>query len=332
MTTAEDVLVGYFRLMSFNGAAHVYRCAEEAGLLRELQTGRKHVDELAAACGLKARPTRLLLDAVAATGVVTATGDDGYALSPLGQMLAGGSYRNLGDEYWSHLPKFLASNTPIMKMDDRELSEAHYQSQAAILGWMLTPAAECAANLLSNELPADAAIVDVGAGSAIWSLKLASQMEAATVIASDWPAVLEVALETARQHGLQHRFKTIAGNYHDIALPTSQFDVAILANVTHLETPDGNRHLFTKILQTLKPQGRVVIIDVFAGQPAGDLNRTLYTLGLALRTKEGQVYTAAELDQMLGGCGFRPAKLLPLPVPPYIMGMLVAERAIAERT
>lgn len=326
MTTAADFLVGYFRLMSFNGAAHVYRCAEQTGLFRELQSGRKQVDEIAAACNLKVRPTQLLLDAVGATGVVIANGDGSYALSALGQMLCSGSYRHLGDEYWSHLPQFMVSDMPITKMDYVETSEAHYQSQAAILGRMLTPAAQCAARQLRDELPAAAAILDVGAGSAIWSLTLASKLPAATVTASDWPAVLEVAVETAAQFGLQQRLTTIAGNYHEVNFGAAQFDLAIVANVSHLETPANNRQLFAKIYRALKPHGRIVIVDVFAGQPEGDLNRTLYTLGLALRTAHGRVYDEVELNGMLSASGFGPARLRPLDVPPYILGMLVAQR------
>ena len=49
-------------------------------------------------------------------------------------------------------------------MDDVAKSEAFYQTQAAVLGWMLGPAAECAAQALASTLPPKAAILDIGAG------------------------------------------------------------------------------------------------------------------------------------------------------------------------
>jgi hypothetical protein len=76
--------------------------------------------------------------------------------------------------------------------------------------------------------------------------------------------------------------------------------------------------------RALKPAGRVAIIDVFSGQPQGDLNRTLYTLGLALRTEHGRVYAAEELSALLRECGFADPQLFALAVPPHVMGMLVA--------
>jgi len=328
MSAAEDFLVGYFRLMNVNGAAHVYREAGRAGIFRELNAGRKTAAELAKACGTAPRPTQLVLDALVPLGVVANVDADAdghaYELSPLGQMLLGGSYRNLGDEYWSHLPSFLASGEPTVKMDDVAHSESHYQAQAAILGWMLSPAAEAAARVLRDTLPSGAAILDIGAGSAVWSLTLAKESSDATVTAIDWKAVLEVAIETAQELGLSNRLNTIAGNYHEVAFPAASFDLAILANVTHLESPDGNRRLIAKARQALKPRGRIAIIDVFPGQSQGDLNRMLYTLGLALRTERGRVYSAEELAALLGESGFVAPQLLPLEVPPFVLGMLLA--------
>jgi ubiquinone/menaquinone biosynthesis C-methylase UbiE len=324
MSAAEDFLVGYFRLMNMNGAAHVYREAGRAGIFRELMSSGKTAAVLAEACGTVLRPMQLMLDALVPLGVVIEADDQAYALSPLGQMLLGGSYRNLGDEYWSHLPSFLATGAPLIKMDDVAQSESHYQMQAAILGWMLSPAARAAARPLRDTLPPSAAILDVGAGSGVWSLTLAKETSDATVTAIDWKAVLEVAMETAEQLGLPNRLTTIAGNYHEVEFPVGRFDLVILANVTHLESPDGNRHLIAKAWQALKPQGRIAIIDVFPGQSHGDLNRTLYTLGLALRTERGRMYSTEELTALLRESGFNASQLLPLDVPPFVMGMLLA--------
>jgi hypothetical protein len=264
----------------------------------------------------------LLLDALAALGVVERV-ESRFALTTLAQMLLSGSYRNLGDEYWAHLPSLLKTDQPLVKMDVASQSEAFYQSQAAVLGWMLTPAAECAARVLRDiGLPKDPAILDVGAGSAIWSLTLARETPGATVTAVDWPAVLEVAAETATNFGLADRLTTIAGNYHEVPWPADAFDLVFLANITHLETPAGNRALFAKAKAALKLGGRIAIVDVFAGHPRGDLNRTLYTLGLALRTEHGHVYSVEAFAPLLVEAGFHAPRLYPLEVPPYAVGLL----------
>lgn len=323
MSGVDDLLLGYFQLMNMNGAAHVYREAGRVGLLRELSAGRKTVSQLAEACRLIERPVQLLLDATVALGVAVAHDGGKYGLSQLGHMLTSGSYRNLGDEYWAHLPQYLATGQPIVKMDDVTQSEAHYQAQAAVLGWMLTPAAQVCARILSEKVPTHVNILDLGAGSAVWSLQLASSVSGAMVTANDWPAVLEVAQETAQQLNVADRLFLLPGNYHEVELPSAAFDLIFLANITHLETPEGNSRLLTKACAALKPGGRIAIIDVLPGQPQGDLNRTLYTLGLALRTEHGQVYSVAELSDFCTTSGLSKPEYIPLETPPYVMGLLL---------
>jgi 2-polyprenyl-3-methyl-5-hydroxy-6-metoxy-1,4-benzoquinol methylase len=313
--------------MNSNGASHVYRESVKAGLLDALTPGAKSADQVADTCRTDHRATALVLDTLCTLGLVQHDGQC-YALTTLSASLLGGSYRELGDQYWAHLPNFLKTGQPWIRMDDAGESEAHYQSQAAALAWMLAPAAEAAARVLGiGEALKDLAILDIGAGSAIWSLTMARHDAGTFVTAVDWPAVLRVADATARKFGVSDRFNTIAGNYHHVELPESRFDLALLGNVTHLETPGGNIALFDKVGRSLNPSGRLLILDVFPGQTEGDLNRTLYALGLALRTENGRVYAPLELEELLMRTGFAPPRLVDLPAPPYAVGMLVAERS-----
>jgi len=325
MSSQEEMLSAYFELMNLNGASHVYREAVRSGVLESLIAGPKTADEVAQACQLQVRPTDLLLRVLVALGL-SKKEDRLYRATALAYVLLSGSYKNLGDEYWAHLPALLRSGNPLVKMDSPAQSEAHYQAQAAILGWMLTPAAHSAVPSLLQLLPPRAAILDVGAGSAIWSLTLAQATSDACVTAVDWPGVLPAAVENAQSLGLADRLTTLAGNYHDVEFPAGAFDLAILANIAHLESPDSNRMLLRKVRGALKTGGNIVIIDAFGGQERGELNHALYALGLALRTEHGRVYSALELEPMLLESGFRMPRLIPLEVPPYVVGMLIARR------
>ncbi len=136
--------------------------------------------------------------------------------------------------------------------------------------------------------------------------------------------MLAIAQKAAAEAGLQERFATIAGDYHKVALPEAAFDLAIVANVTHLETAAGNRDLFERLRRSLRPGGEIAVIDVFPVQPAGALPAALYALGLALRTTHGRVHSAADLEGWLAAAGFNECRLTPLAAPPYTMGMLLA--------
>ena len=85
------------------------------------------------------RPTQLLLETLISLGVVFAADTEKFGLSPLGQMLVNGSYRNLGDEYWAHLPQFLATDQPIVKMDDALVYRAEPKASAPDLVFHIEP-------------------------------------------------------------------------------------------------------------------------------------------------------------------------------------------------
>lgn len=327
MNAAEQVaaLQAYFQLMNMNGAARVYHTAQELGIHEALASGAASAPDVAAACGLEEAPVALLLDGLCALGTVVA--DDGhYSLAPVAQFLAG-NYRNLGDEYWDFLPTYLRTGTPLARMDAKDESEAQYEQQVSALAWMMTPAAEGLARILGfGTARKSQRILDVGGGSGIWSLTCAKHDPATRVTVSDWPAIVEIAAGFAQRMGLEDRFEALPGNYHEADLGSEAFDLAIVANVTHIETPDGNRDLFRRIRTALKPGGEVVIVDVLPLQPEGRLSAALYALGLALRTESGRVHSAEALQRYLDSAGFCEASVQPIPAPPFTMGVITASR------
>jgi len=324
MLSADNhALETYARVMSANGAVQIYRAAVQAGVLQALASGPASVAAVAAACGTSIHPTALLLDGLVALGLVETAGET-YGLAPAARFLAG-PYRDLGDAYWSHLPAFLRTGEPMARMDDPRESERQYQAQATALAWMMAPAAEAAATVLDiGRRRRGLAVLDVGAGAAGWSLALARRDPATRVTALDWPAVLAIAQKAAAEAGLNERFATVAGDYHQVALPEAAFDLAIVANVAHLETAAGNRDLFERLRRSLRSGGEIAVIDVFPVQPAGALPAALYALGLALRTASGRVHSAADLEGWLAAAGFKECRFSPLEAPPYTMGMLLA--------
>ena len=321
----EGTLSAYFDLMNANGADHAYRSAVKLGILDRLKEGPLDSSSLASACELSPEPLRLLLDILEALQVVRS--QDGYfSVTPLGRLLIEGPYRNLGDPYLEYTSVFIKTGKPLEKMDRTEESEKKYQVQARALGWMLKPAADEAARLLESELKKKTAIkiLDVGAGSAVWSLAVANLHSGSKVTAVDWPGVLAVAESAAVEVGLGNRFSKMVGNFHEVDFPQSEFDLAILGNVAHLETPEGLKSLFSKIHRSLKEDGKVVIFDIFPGQTEGKLSRTLYALGLALRTEKGRVHSAGALNEILDQTGYRKDRVISIRTPPFIMGMLCA--------
>ena len=324
---SRTLLADYYRLMSCNGADQVYRTAVDSGLLDTLRDATRSTEDVAEAIGAAPRPVGLVCEVLASLGLVQG-GDAGWRLTALGDNLVRGPYRNLGDPYWSHLPDFMGSDAPIAQMDDPSESEARYRGQAAALAWMLGPAAAWAGQHVTSTLDPSAPldILDVGAGSAIWSLSCAARLPEARVTAADWPGVLEVATATAARMGLSDRLTLLPGDLATVELPQGNSDLTILANVAHLLEPDGLDAMLHRLAATLRLGGRLVVIDIMPGAEEGDLSRTLYALGLALRTRSGCVHDVAYLKTAMIQAGLDVLDAVPIDETPHTLGMMIGRR------
>ena len=325
--TQLEALNTYFNLMSMNGGARVFRMARQNGLLDAVGSGARTSQTVAEICGLKEKPVKLLLDTLCSLQIMQCQ-EGSYTLTPVMQFLSG-NYQNLSDEYWDYLPQLLKTGVPLAKMDDAQQSEEQYKKQVTALAWMMKPAAEVASGMLGiGNTRKDLEILDVGAGSAVWSLTCAQKDPDTKVTAADWPGVLKIAEISAASLGLQDRFNGMPGNYHEVELPNDAYDLAIVGNVTHIETPEGNQALFRKLYKALKAGGEIAIFDVMPGQEQGNLARALYALGLALRTEKGRVYPIEELQEFLQKTGFVEPQFSPIQIFPYTMGMILAKKGM----
>lgn len=318
-------LEAYLRLLNINGAAHVFRAAAELGVFDALSAGQLTAAEVATACEAKASPVELLLDALCSVGAVERYGED-FALAPVMRLLPGED-RDLGDRYWGHLSQFLRDGEPLASPALAAQDSSHFRASSIAGQWMMTPAALSIVKALEiGTTRKGLAILDLGAGSAVWSLAVAYSDADAHVTAVDWPSALAKAQETATGIGLSGRFEMIPGDYRDVPLPPEQFDLAILANLTHLESAEGSRTLFRRVFAALKAGGEAAIIDIFPGQAAGDVSRTLFALGLAMRTESGRVLSPEALQSLVVEAGFEKPTFAHLPVPPFTLGLMLAKK------
>ncbi|MEZ6069926.1 MAG: class I SAM-dependent methyltransferase [Pirellulales bacterium] len=298
-------------------------------MLTTIEQGAKSPTQLAKATNMHPRAIGLLLEVLEAVGVLSKAdapseeGEDAYQLTTLSQILLNSEYRELGNQYWRFLPTYLKTGQPFKRMDDLSESEAHYQVQAGMLGWMLmAAAAEAAQRLDIGGSRRGLKILDVGAGSAIWSLSMAQRDADVRVTANDWPAVLDVARQTANSLGVAGQLDVLNGDFHLVDFPAGAFDLVIVANVVHLQTADRNRALFRRLRPAMKAGGEMMVVDALADAGDDRISTALYHLGLSLRTEHGRVYSSRDIREMLGD-EFEPPQLIRLKSPPRVGGILL---------
>jgi 2-polyprenyl-3-methyl-5-hydroxy-6-metoxy-1,4-benzoquinol methylase len=316
-------------VFELGGIAATVVAAYQSHLLQALLNGPTTPAMYAEELGLDATATERLLDVLAQLGVAdcdhgrytASTGLSQFDAQQLGGLDAIGAL-------WSQVPAFLAHGARLMLMDGPPaVREAAY---SGIVSGLAKLFAEASRQLAATLAGSSAQILDVGAGSGIWSLAMAELHPHARVTALDLPGVLPAFRRQAEQLGLADRTLTLAGDFHLVGLPPRRFDRVVLANVLHLEPPAQAAALIRRVASSLVSGGDLVIVEMLGdGTAAGERARAIYALHLALRTRQGQVHPLSELQAWAEQAGLLFREVIQLSTLPGIAA-LVAQAPAQE--
>jgi SAM-dependent methyltransferase len=314
-------------LFELGGMAAALVAAHQGGLLQallnECTTPATYAQEL----GLNPRATRHVLDILVSVGIAECTEGRYGASAALKQLdITGPGGVAALAALWYKVPAFLLRGERFASMDGPPAArEAAYSGVAAQLGQLFIPAASQLSAYLSSP---SAHILDVGAGSGIWSLSIAERSPHTRVTALDFPQVLQAFHAQAENMGLSHRTDVIAGDFHTVTIPASRFDCIILANVLHLEPPEQAAALISRVRTGLRAGGKLIIVDVFGGgSPERERSRAIYALHLALRTERGCTHVLSQLERWVRQAGLIPEDVIDLAMP-HGLRVLVASTPV----
>jgi len=300
---------------------------EDCGAASALAAGHTNASTVAEACKAPERSIARLLELLTAVGLLARERDryrlppplaDLYAAQPHGRPLREAA------SFWDQLSHWAATGEPVVQMDRPE--GGVYARVAARARVLAIPAArELAEELVGRGLlPDRASVLDVGAGSGVWSLAVAAAAPGVTVTAVDRPLVLDQTRGNAEAAGLRERFRAIAGDWRDVPLPNCAFDVAVLANICHLEPPEDVPLLLRRTRDAVRSGGVAVVVDTMPR--SADLGALLQGLHLALRTPGGGVYDRATYTDWLGEAGLDVIDTIPLGTTDGALTAVVARR------
>lgn len=152
--------------------------------------------------------------------------------------------------------------------------------------------------------PGARSLIDLGGSHGLYTLAFLRRCPEMTGTVLDQPRALEATELTMRDlapsEGLRHRLHPRAGDFtrDDLGGP---YDVALLANVIHYQTADGNRDLLARVAAALNPGGVLVILDQLYGSAPTPLAGMLIKL-LALQYTVALGSDLFRWDQLAGWC------------------------------
>lgn len=165
------------------------------------------------------------------------------------------------------------------------------------------------------ELPKDSSfrILDVAAGHGLFGIEFAKQYPLAEIVALDWPNVLEVARQNAREAGVGSRHQLLEGD----AFTTewgNNYQVILATNFFHHFDIETCQRLMAKMHKSLNPGGRVVTLE-FVPNPDRITPESTASFGLIMlgTTRSGDAYTFAEYEQAFAHSGFHRSEFFAVP-------------------
>jgi predicted O-methyltransferase YrrM len=153
-------------------------------------------------------------------------------------------------------------------------------------------------------------LLDVGGASGTYTiafLKAAPDMRATLF---DKPAVIRMARDRLAEAGMLDRVRLAAGDFYSKELPDGH-DLALLSAIIHQNSPGENVDLFEKVFRALIPGGRIVIRDhVMESDRTEPKDGALFAINMLVNTEGGSTYTYDEIKTWLEEAGFAHVRYL----------------------
>jgi ubiquinone/menaquinone biosynthesis C-methylase UbiE len=295
-------------------ASRALTAAFQLDLFSHLAAGHDTAATLTQAAGSSERGTRMLVDALSAFGFLTKTRGR-YEIPPeLCPYVVRSSPDYIGalietdylGKTWSQLTDAVRTGRPIEAVDKQQAAEAFLPTLITSLHVGNREPARRLAEALCARIPRRGlSILDVACGSAVWSIAFAEADQQASVIAQDFPGVLENTRQFVARHGLAERFNYLPGDLNQVAFGNERFDIAILGNIVHGEGEQSSRRLFARLYPALHGGGRLAIIDFIAAEDrTGPPPVMLFALNMLVHTTAGDTFTLSECTNWLSDAGF----------------------------
>jgi hypothetical protein len=301
-------------------------CALHAGVKLAVFT---HLDAeglpapvLAERLGADRRGVAMLLDALAAMGLLVKDGDRFTACGFASQYLSRTSPDYLGHiimhhhhlmASWVHLDEAVRSGRPqreqVSHTDDATARES-FELGMFNLAMLIAP------RLVSRvDLAGRRRLLDLGGGPGTYAIQFCLHNPQLTAVVYDLPTTRPFAEQTIARFGLAGRIAFTAGDFDIEELP-GRYDVAWLSHVLHGEGPADCAALLRKAVASLDPGG-ILLVQEFILDDSRDspLFPALFSLNMLLGTQSGQSYSEGELAAMLGAAGLTDIRRLPLDLP-----------------
>jgi SAM-dependent methyltransferase len=316
MTATPDRLQ-ILQMASGYRSACVLGAAAELDIFSILATRQLSAADLAKRLGTDLRATKMLLDALAALGLLQKH-EAVYAVpADLRPLLGDGTPQTVLPmvlhnmnimRSWAQLARVVKSGQPAPRQASIRGAEA---DRAAFIAAMHSISGPMADDLVAHlGPPRFEHLLDVGGASGTWTLAFLRAMPGATATIFDLPDAIQQARQRLARSEFAPRVKFVPGDFYSDELPRGA-DLAWVSAIAHQHSREHNQELYAKVHTALRPGGRIMIRDIVMEpdrtQPP---DGALFAINMLVNTDSGGTLTFEEFAEDLRVAGFVEPKLL----------------------
>ena len=314
--------------------ARILQAAVGLGVFDALRDEAAEATVVAAAIGTEARATGLLLDALAAMGLLDKH-DARYRLNKVSATyLVSASPKDFSGmirfdailwDTWGKLEEAVRSGRPGRPPDMYQTDEAETGIFIAAMDSLVKARGDAEVVAEALDLGDARRLLDIGPGPATYPIALCRRYPALCATLYDLPGTLQTTERYVRASGVADRIECIAGDYRTDAIPRG-YDVVFLSNVIHGENAETNETLIANLSESLVSGGSLIIKDhVLGGSRTETAAGTVFSLLMLLTTDRGRCYTLDEVRGWFGRAGLVDAGRVELP-PPLTSSLVIGRK------
>lgn len=306
------------KLLEVSGS-YWHACTLHAGvkldLFSRIEAGDNTAEDIAGGLGYDVRGVAVLLDALAAMGLIVRAKSRYSNTATSKSLLVKGSPQYIGYmimhhhhlvEAWSHLDQAVRTGKPA-----RERGAFDEEERESFLMGMFNLAMGIAPRLAGEiDLNEKRHLLDLGGGPGTYAIHfcLANPNLKATV--ADLTTTRPFAEKTISRFGLSDRIDFVPCNYLKDDVEGS-YDVAWLSHILHGEGPDECQMIIKKAVSSLAHGGLMLIHDFVLNDTSdGPLFPAIFSLNMLINTDKGRSYTEEQIKEMMIEAGLTNIKRL----------------------
>lgn len=292
------------------------RAAVDHDLFTAVAEGADTAAAAAAKRGIAQRGVRILLDYLTVLGFLTKSGDR-YALTPdsatfldrrspayLGSMVEFLQIEAQRRNFWELTETVQRGTIPADRPDSLGAEHPMWVAFARSMAPMMRPVAQFMGGLAAQGGGDRLRTLDVAAGHGLFGVAVAQAVPHAEIVAVDWPGVLAVAEENAREAGVSDRHTLLPGDAFQADLG-DDFDLILVTNFYHHFDRATCVKLARKMYGALRPGGRMFTLEFVPNDDrVSPPESAMFPLVMLANTPAGDAYTFSEYDSMFREAGF----------------------------